>query len=52
MKQKIWQRVIQFFADLLLVVLAGDLLFLYYRGRWSDPIIEQYFWLNLLLYGQ
>ena len=35
--KKVWELVIQLLADILLIVLAADLLYLYYTGAWSDP---------------
>ena len=34
---KVWKLGIQLFADLLLIVLSADLLYLYYAGGWTDP---------------
>ena len=31
------KRVLQSFAGMILVVLAGDLLYLYFAGGWYDP---------------
>ena len=36
-RMKVWKLGIQLFADLLLIVLSADLLYLYHAGAWSDP---------------
>lgn len=52
-RMKAWELAIQLFADLLLIVLSADLLYLYHMGAWSDPnrgiLLTEFVLLSLMI---
>lgn len=33
------ELIVECWTDILIIILAGDLLYLYFAGSWSDPIL-------------